>query len=234
MNCLGVFLTVCVILTPGQGVPINSTLTRGKGGLCDYKRLQCMIYPGGFCPQCDADGNFLPQQCSGSTGYCWCVDVITGEEIPSTKTPPGIRPVNCAKNNRCPHGWSSFGYRCFLFIDTPKTWPGAEFYCQFEGANLASVHSYEENHFIQTLTRGDTHSFPETWIGGTSAIHPDLWMWSDGSRFQYENWYDGDHHEKDGCCLKTNYYYTLKWSAAPCNHTLPFVCSKDRGANLQD
>uniref|UniRef100_A0A3Q2QNS3 Ladderlectin-like n=1 Tax=Fundulus heteroclitus TaxID=8078 RepID=A0A3Q2QNS3_FUNHE len=234
MNCLGVFLTVCVILTLGQGVPINSTLTRGKGGLCDYKRLQCMIYPGGFCPQCDADGNFLPQQCSGSTGYCWCVDVITGEEIPSTKTPPGIRPVNCAKNNRCPHGWSSFGYRCFLFIDTPKTWPGAEFYCQFEGANLASVHSYEENHFIQTLTRGDTHSFPETWIGGTSAIHPDLWMWSDGSRFQYENWYDGDHHEKDGCCLKTNYYYTLKWSAAPCNHTLPFVCSKDRGANLQD
>uniref|UniRef100_A0A3B3WM87 Thyroglobulin type-1 domain-containing protein n=1 Tax=Poecilia mexicana TaxID=48701 RepID=A0A3B3WM87_9TELE len=46
---------------------------------------------------CDDDGNFLPQQCSGSTGYCWCVDTITGEEIQSTKTAPGVRPVNCGE-----------------------------------------------------------------------------------------------------------------------------------------
>uniref|UniRef100_A0A8C4DN08 Thyroglobulin type-1 domain-containing protein n=1 Tax=Dicentrarchus labrax TaxID=13489 RepID=A0A8C4DN08_DICLA len=53
--------------------------------------------PGAFVPQCDANGNFLPQQCWASTGYCWCVDVITGKEIPHTKTPPGTVPVNCSE-----------------------------------------------------------------------------------------------------------------------------------------
>lgn len=44
-------------------------------------------------------------------------------------------------------------------------------YCLFEGANLVSIHSYDENHLIQALTKGDTHNFPETWIGGHDAIH---------------------------------------------------------------
>ncbi|XP_054876256.1 ladderlectin-like [Poeciliopsis prolifica] len=227
MTFLGVVLTFCGVLTLTRAGPINSTLTKSVGGFCDQKHLQCTIFPGMFCPQCDANGNFLPQQCSGSTGYCWCVDIITGEEIPNTKTAPGVRPINCAQNLRCPYGWTRFGRRCFLFIDTPKTWPEAEFYCQFEEANLASVHSYEENRFIQTFTRGDTHSFPETWIGGTDAIHLDFWMWSDGSKFDYENWYNDDHNETEERCLKMNYHYTLKWSAAPCDHYLPFVCSKD-------
>ncbi|XP_015226382.1 PREDICTED: ladderlectin-like [Cyprinodon variegatus] len=206
MNLLSVWFMVCGVLTMSQAAPINSTITGSKGGLCDYKRLHCIVLAGAFCPRCDADGNFLPQQCSGSTGYCWCVNVLTGEEIPNTKTPPGVRPVSCAQYIYCPYGWSSFGYRCFLFIDTPKTWTEAEFYCQFEGANLASVHSDEENHFIQSLTRGNTHSFPQTWIGGSDAIQLNLWMWSDGSKFHYENWFNDNHEKKDARCLKMNYY----------------------------
>uniref|UniRef100_A0A8D0CUN4 Thyroglobulin type-1 domain-containing protein n=1 Tax=Sander lucioperca TaxID=283035 RepID=A0A8D0CUN4_SANLU len=52
---------------------------------------------GEFIPQCDGNGNFLPQQCSGSTGYCWCVNIITGKEIPNTRTPPGVTPVQCGE-----------------------------------------------------------------------------------------------------------------------------------------
>ncbi|XP_056419511.1 saxiphilin-like [Hyla sarda] len=49
---------------------------------------------GRFVPQCDEKGNFSPQQCHGSTGYCWCVNV-NGEEIAGTKTPPGQPAQNC-------------------------------------------------------------------------------------------------------------------------------------------
>ncbi len=37
--------------------------------------------PGQRVPQCDKNGNYNAQQCSGSVGSCWCVDIVTGQEI---------------------------------------------------------------------------------------------------------------------------------------------------------
>ncbi|XP_034720262.1 nidogen-2 isoform X5 [Etheostoma cragini] len=53
-------------------------------------------YPivGAYLPQCDADGQYLPRQCHGSTGHCWCVDG-RGEERSGTRTPPGTPSVDC-------------------------------------------------------------------------------------------------------------------------------------------
>ncbi|XP_039462625.1 nidogen-2 isoform X3 [Oreochromis aureus] len=58
-------------------------------------------YPivGVYKPQCDAEGQYLPQQCHGSTGYCWCVD-SRGEERAGTRTPPGAPPVDCDRPER--------------------------------------------------------------------------------------------------------------------------------------
>ncbi|XP_029402857.1 HLA class II histocompatibility antigen gamma chain isoform X1 [Mus pahari] len=43
------------------------------------------VYPGAFRPKCDENGNYLPLQCHGSTGYCWCV-FPNGTEVPRTKS----------------------------------------------------------------------------------------------------------------------------------------------------
>ncbi|XP_075387294.1 nidogen-2 isoform X2 [Tenrec ecaudatus] len=53
-------------------------------------------YPGSphHIPQCDDQGNFLPLQCHGSTGFCWCVDP-RGHEVPGTRTPPGSTSPHC-------------------------------------------------------------------------------------------------------------------------------------------
>ncbi|XP_023185226.1 nidogen-2 isoform X2 [Xiphophorus maculatus] len=55
-------------------------------------------YPvaGVFVPRCDAQGQFVPQQCHGSTGHCWCVD-SSGQERAGTRTAPGASPVDCRK-----------------------------------------------------------------------------------------------------------------------------------------
>ncbi|XP_047211324.1 nidogen-2 isoform X2 [Girardinichthys multiradiatus] len=55
-------------------------------------------YPiaGVFVPHCDAQGQYLPQQCHGSTGHCWCVD-SSGQERAGTRTAPGTTPVDCRK-----------------------------------------------------------------------------------------------------------------------------------------
>uniref|UniRef100_UPI003AAE0A8C ladderlectin-like n=1 Tax=Centroberyx gerrardi TaxID=166262 RepID=UPI003AAE0A8C len=210
-----------------QAASLNSSV-RIYHGSCEYKAQYSANIIGAYMPQCDADGNFLPQQCWASSGYCWCVNVLTGVEIPGTRTPPGTMPVNCEphayqeigqnieKENYCPSGWSRYGTRCFIFIETTKTWVEAETYCIFEGATLASIHSEEENHFIQALTRGDTHNFPSTWIGGQDAVQNGLWMWADGSRFDYVNWYPGLSHST----------IELHWDDKPCGHYSPFVCAK--------
>ncbi|KAM9334126.1 nidogen-2 [Symphorus nematophorus] len=53
-------------------------------------------YPlfGAYVPQCDADGQYTPQQCHSSTGHCWCVDV-RGQERAGTRTGPGTPAVDC-------------------------------------------------------------------------------------------------------------------------------------------
>uniref|UniRef100_A0AAQ6A9T9 Nidogen 2a (osteonidogen) n=1 Tax=Amphiprion ocellaris TaxID=80972 RepID=A0AAQ6A9T9_AMPOC len=50
-------------------------------------------YPvvGAYVPQCDAEGQYIPLQCHGSTGHCWCVD-SRGQERAGTRTPPGTTP----------------------------------------------------------------------------------------------------------------------------------------------
>ncbi|XP_049919100.1 nidogen-2 isoform X10 [Epinephelus moara] len=52
--------------------------------------------PGVFVPQCDSNGQYTTQQCHGSTGHCWCVD-IRGQERAGTRTPPGEPTVDCDK-----------------------------------------------------------------------------------------------------------------------------------------
>jgi len=50
--------------------------------------------PGNFIPSCDADGSYSAEQCSGSTGYCWCA-LADGKEVAGTRRGPadprGIR-----------------------------------------------------------------------------------------------------------------------------------------------
>ncbi|XP_056444381.1 nidogen-2 [Gadus chalcogrammus] len=51
---------------------------------------------GAFVPQCDANGQYVPLQCHGSTGHCWCVD-NAGQERARSRTPPGTPPKDCDK-----------------------------------------------------------------------------------------------------------------------------------------
>ena len=45
-----------------------------------------------FIPRCKTTGQYAPAQCHTSTGYCWCVDDVTGRPIPGTSTTHGVIP----------------------------------------------------------------------------------------------------------------------------------------------
>ncbi|XP_034032146.1 LOW QUALITY PROTEIN: nidogen-2 [Thalassophryne amazonica] len=92
--------------TPPGTPPIDCDKPDRPKTQCEHHRDSVQTtspegYPifGAFVPECDSDGQYLPQQCHGSTGYCWCVD-SRGQERAGTKTPPGTPPKDCDKPER--------------------------------------------------------------------------------------------------------------------------------------
>ncbi|KAK9526468.1 hypothetical protein VZT92_015165 [Zoarces viviparus] len=102
-------------------------------------------------------------------------------------------------------------------------WVDAEKYCVGNGANLASIHTPEDYQFIQEVVRGDTGRFSEAWIGGNDAVKDYVWLWSDGSVFNFHDW---DVHEPDNNynrekCVVMN---ITSSGGASCELSRPFVC----------
>ncbi|XP_036841713.1 ladderlectin-like [Oncorhynchus mykiss] len=151
------------------------------------------------------------------------------------------------QRNPCPRGWFQFNSRCFMFVKTARTWPNAERHCQllgeklkpvyntvkYLGANLASVHSYEEFQFLQAVVLVATGSFPLTWIGGFDAVQAKvekdrLWFWSDGSKFDHESWAEGEPNNRNGArepCIQINFGAENGWTDESCGKSYPSVCS---------
>ncbi|XP_030635697.1 C-type mannose receptor 2 [Chanos chanos] len=127
----------------------------------------------------------------------------------------------------CTSGWTQHGSRCFKFISTQKTWASAERSCLDAGGNLASVHSYDEQIFIQDLILSATHGFPRTWIGGYDAPQDTVWFWSDGTKVDFKFWaYEKPDGPRDNCMV-TNSAGALKWDNDYCTSLRPYMCARE-------
>ncbi|XP_041727833.1 ladderlectin isoform X2 [Coregonus clupeaformis] len=143
-----------------------------------------------------------------------------------------------ARNRLCPRGWTQYGSRCFMFVKTARTWPEAEASCLLSTeicisleANLASVHSSEEAQFLQGVVFSETGEFTPTWIGGMEAFgglvgKGRLWIWSDGSKFDYQNWNQEEPNNNGGReqCIVMNFGGEQGWNDLECGNVLPSVC----------
>uniref|UniRef100_A0A4W5RP91 C-type lectin domain-containing protein n=1 Tax=Hucho hucho TaxID=62062 RepID=A0A4W5RP91_9TELE len=136
--------------------------------------------------------------------------------------------AGAAESDRpCPGGWTKYKSRCFMFVNTAMTWPQAESYCLSLGANLASVHNYWENYNLQQLVLKNTGQHHATWIGGSDAVQNRQWFWSDGSKFDYQNWERGEPNNYGGRepCIHMNAGGDKMWNDLDCGVNLPSVCA---------
>ncbi|XP_076581707.1 ladderlectin-like [Chaetodon auriga] len=131
------------------------------------------------------------------------------------------------KRSTCPSGWTRYNDRCFNYVPTMMSWAQAEKHCQGQGGNLASVHSFQEHHAIQSMIYTRTHLYPATWIGGYDATQEGVWFWSDGTPFKFYYWADGEpSNNKNSHCLLMNFGGQNKFDDQPCYLRGPFVCAK--------
>uniref|UniRef100_A0A8C6UEW7 C-type lectin domain-containing protein n=1 Tax=Neogobius melanostomus TaxID=47308 RepID=A0A8C6UEW7_9GOBI len=132
----------------------------------------------------------------------------------------------------CPANWTPFGTRCFKFTDSSLTWTQAEKLCQSEGANLASIHSAEENAFVIDLIQKATGVSRRTWIGGHDAFQDNLWMWSDGSVWNYSDWnvHQPDNWNGNETFVEINHRVqgsNARWNDLMEDALRAYICAKD-------
>ena len=106
MNYIVNFIIVFLSLIYSQDCcEVQSSATDECGGLT-----------GCYIPQCSEDCNWVPMQCWGSTGYCWCVD-NNGIEIDGTNTPSWEGFPDCSIDVECDEGFMPLGEDCYYEQD---------------------------------------------------------------------------------------------------------------------
>ncbi|XP_034741186.1 galactose-specific lectin nattectin-like [Etheostoma cragini] len=129
----------------------------------------------------------------------------------------------------CPPDWTQFGSRCFAFYIQTKTWLDAETFCIAAGGNLASIRSAEEQTFLKDFINKVSGTQNPSWIGGSDAVKEGTWMWSDGSKFNYKSWNEGqpDNWLGQENCLVMSWLSTGNWNDWVCYNQASFVCSRN-------
>ncbi|CAG0907592.1 unnamed protein product, partial [Cyprideis torosa] len=141
---------------------------------------------------------------------------------------PGGTPMAAttpSSGGSCLSGWqmSPDTGKCYQSFTTTLTWQGAQDHCVSLGANLASFHSQPEANFV-----GATGA-SEYWIGATDAAMEGTWVWSDGTPFDFYNWFPGagSYGSAHNCVYIVVPGGTTSMVDAQCVGGRPFVCKKD-------
>ncbi|XP_028973724.1 galactose-specific lectin nattectin-like [Esox lucius] len=100
--------------------------------------------------------------------------------------------------------------------------------CLLLGGNLASVHGPHQYHFLLSVIEKSGKKDQQTWVGGNDAVQEGVWLWSDGSKFSYQNWSRGQpsNFNNRENCMEINYGADRGKNDAACWHKFPFLCSR--------
>uniref|UniRef100_A0A3B3C931 C-type lectin domain-containing protein n=1 Tax=Oryzias melastigma TaxID=30732 RepID=A0A3B3C931_ORYME len=125
----------------------------------------------------------------------------------------------------CPDFSFNFENRCYRYFATQRTWAEAERDCVAEGLNLVSIHSSEEQKYVKFLISNFDNNERSTWIGYTDAQQEGLWLWSDGTQDNFQNWNRGEpnNFNKPENCAVTNWGFFRRWNDIDCSEKFPFV-----------
>lgn len=109
------------------------------------------------------------------------------EEPKPTPTPDPTTPT---PEGRCAPGWTKYEGHCYMFFCNHVDFNYASWQCEDVGSNLVSIHSKEEDEFVQDLAKScDEARF--VWIGAkVKGYEPFEAEWLDGSEFDYNNFKD--------------------------------------------
>ncbi|XP_071000872.1 ladderlectin-like [Oncorhynchus clarkii lewisi] len=141
------------------------------------------------------------------------------EEDVQTEAVEEVAAAPKAARSFCPDGWLSYQSKCYMFVNTPRSWFNAEEHCNELGASLASASSSPEYRYLQQITR--TANRATAWIGGFYL--QGYWMWIDRSGMYYTNWYSQSTATSNSCMYLQS-AVGQGWRNLGCGTQYPFIC----------
>ena len=99
-------------------------------------------------------------------------------------------------HGECPTSWQSFQGTCYLLIRHHMVFPEAQTRCEEHQSTLVSIHSEEENRFVQKLCGRNF-----CWLGLQEFPNTESWRWLDSSENSYKsywNWAKGEPNNQGG------------------------------------
>ncbi|CAJ0949728.1 unnamed protein product, partial [Mesorhabditis belari] len=104
-----------------------------------------------------------------------------------------------------------------------KTFDNAEADCASRKGHLVTIHSQEENDFVQKLAR-TVHLITLFWIGlKRNPNQENAFESTDGSSVDFTNWFPGEPDSDTHAVLGSSHG---KWGASSSIHPHPFICKR--------
>ncbi|XP_078381917.1 uncharacterized protein LOC144664633 isoform X2 [Oculina patagonica] len=126
----------------------------------------------------------------------------------------------------CLDGWSYFKGYCYRKVSSCDSWSGSQGTCATFGANLPSVHSQEENVYVQNLHGGEN-----SWLGLSDVNNEGTFVWNDGTPFDFHYWakYQPNNFHNEDCVHTLGFLqgHKYKWNDVNCTDCHRFTCKKD-------
>lgn len=116
---------------------------------------------------------------------------------------------------------------CYTYVNDTLTWYQAEECCVAWGGHLASIHSDYVNGLLNDIRNQDGW----TWIGLSDTVNNSVYVWTDGTPFDYNNTDLGETEYEGESCLQfldglptwRDYYCSINLYV----HTLSsYICQK--------
>ncbi|PAV80109.1 hypothetical protein WR25_11854 [Diploscapter pachys] len=125
--------------------------------------------------------------------------------------------------------YTSFNNFCYKSYGTGLPYTSAETVCQQNCANLVSIHSADENYFVQSLFGQSPPLY--TWTGLFESSNGSF-QWIDSSPYDYSHF--GHSDLRLGSCvtmaLQQEIVSAGQWVNANCENNVQFVCKRAPGA----
>ncbi|XP_078377377.1 uncharacterized protein LOC144660589 isoform X2 [Oculina patagonica] len=218
----------------------NSSICEEYGGQCSCKPgvggRDCSRCKPGFynltqsgCTPCGCQGSI--NICEEYGGQCWCAPGVGGRDCSRCK--PGFyNRTQSGCTHICRNNWIHFQGSCYkLFSNNVNwmNWTAAKSACEALGSKLVSINSRAEQQAIGANVT--SNNWFSAWIG----LYRDpqdywSWLWVDGSRPNYTNWYPGEPNNLggEGCGEIYPQSYEWKWNDLSCYlHNRPYICETD-------
>ncbi|XP_078382499.1 uncharacterized protein LOC144665190 isoform X3 [Oculina patagonica] len=126
----------------------------------------------------------------------------------------------------CEKDWFYFRGYCYRKVAACDSWGSSQSKCSIQGANLPSIHSEEENVFVQSLHGGE-----KSWLGLSDINTEGKFVWTDGTATDFHHWakYQPNNLGNQDCVHTLGFLkdHDYEWNDVNCTDCHRFTCKQD-------